>query len=76
MKKEEMLEMFYSMPSFGTEWERHQPKELKEITKLVMDVSKHVHQQKGRFNKSYVNEVCNEIKQLAHNYQRTIVYKK
>jgi hypothetical protein len=67
-----MIEVLQIGSHHLTEWERCQPDELREIENLVIDVSKHIHHYKGRFNKAYVNQVCNDIKQLAHLYQRKV----
>jgi hypothetical protein len=72
MKGKEMLEALQTIPTFERGWETHQPEELREIEKLVIDVSKYIYHFKGRLDKTYVNEVCNDIKQLAHLYQRKV----
>jgi hypothetical protein len=72
MKGKEILETLQTISTFEREWEMHQPEELREIEKLVIDVSKYMYHSRGQFDKTYVNEACNDIKQLAYLYQRKV----
>jgi SMC interacting uncharacterized protein involved in chromosome segregation len=74
MKEIKPSEMFQAISQFEKEWERQLPEELREIESLAIELSKALHNYKDDklFCKKYTNDICNEIKQLAYDFQRKI----
>ena len=77
MKKEKLLELLQGTSHHMLAWETHQPEELRAIEKLIIDLSKAVyHYEESSSMRAYIDEACDEIKQLAHSYQRKAGHKK
>lgn len=73
MTGEELNKMLQETSHHMLAWQTHQPEELRAIEKLVIDLSKAVyHYKDGPGFRDYVNEACDEIKQLAYDYQRKV----
>lgn len=62
-------EMLLMLSKRGRNWRYSQPKSLKKIEELAVNLSKVVHKCGEDEKREYINQTCNEIKQLAHDYQ-------
>lgn len=62
-------EMLHIIATRGRNWRCSQPENLKKIEKLAVSLSKVVSKCGEDEKREYINQICNEIKQLAHDYQ-------
>jgi len=68
--------MLRTLATKGNGWRFHQPEQLKRIEDLAVDMSKISHEYGEDEKNWYLNQKCEEIKQLTHDYQKRVGYRK
>lgn len=67
--------MLRTLARNGNGWRFHQPVQLRRIEDLAVDMSKISHEYGEDKKNWYLNEKCEEIKQLTHDYQKSVGYR-